>query len=256
MSDCMEKSESVLDVSSFIDNITLGVTKYLEQLPMVDMVTVIEKEPVDSTALTSWEQRHNCFLPIDAKNFYLATDGLQLKWNIKMKDESIPGGLLEINSLAKLRRITPKQNCLHSELPTLVDLESDSNNEEKEMNKSGEREIPPKPKFKNKCKAFLLDPCQGSGKVCLVYPGKVETAATPSVWFLDRALEWHYLSPDFSSYLRLALVHLGIPHWQYIFTPWGPPPKTKQILSAFVSERLAMDQMIHSTIGSMKSLAF
>ncbi|XP_023226198.1 tubulin polyglutamylase complex subunit 2-like isoform X2 [Centruroides sculpturatus] len=243
-----ERAAGLLDLFSFVDNVTLGVAKYLEHLPTVQAVTVMEKEPVDASALASWEQRHNCCLPDDAKSFYSATDGLQLKWNVKTKDESMPGGALEINSLAKLRRITPKQNCLHSELPTLVDLESDSDADDKECDGG----IPSKPKFKNKCKAFLLDPCQGSGKVCLVYPGKVENAATPSVWFLDRALEWHYLSPDFSSYLRLALVHLGIPHWQYVFTPWGPPPKTKQILSAFVSERLAMDQMAHSTIGGVK----
>lgn len=29
-----------------------------------------------------------------------------------------------------------------------------------------------KPKFKDGCKIFVLDHCQGAGKVCLVYPKK------------------------------------------------------------------------------------
>lgn len=29
-----------------------------------------------------------------------------------------------------------------------------------------------KPKFKDGCKFFVIDHCQGAGKVCLVYPKK------------------------------------------------------------------------------------
>ncbi|UYV63889.1 hypothetical protein LAZ67_2005893 [Cordylochernes scorpioides] len=57
--------------------------------------------------------------------------------------------------------------------------------------------------------------------------GSSPSGAPPTVWFLDRGLEWHYLCPTFTAYLRLALVHLGIPQWQYAFTPWGPPPRVK-----------------------------
>lgn len=49
----------------------------------------------------------------------------------------------------------------------------------------------------------------------------------PSIWFLDRALDFHYLTMDFVSYYRLALAHLGVPQWQLLFTPYGPPSRTR-----------------------------
>lgn len=47
------------------------------------------------------------------------------------------------------------------------------------------------------------------------------------VWFLDRSLFWHYLTPSFTAYYRLMITHLGLPEWQYNFTPYGPSPQAK-----------------------------
>jgi len=41
------------------------------------------------------------------------------------------------------------------------------------------------------------------------------------VWFLDRALRWHYITDSFTSYYRLMIMHLGLPQWQYAFTDIG-----------------------------------
>ncbi|XP_076370076.1 tubulin polyglutamylase complex subunit 2 isoform X1 [Tachypleus tridentatus] len=232
-------------MNSEIDLLTLGFVKYLEKLPCICNVTVVEKEPVDKVTITSWEQRNACILPNDLKNFYLAIDGMQIRWSMKLKEEAVPVGMIEINSIGRLRRVTPKMASMHSDLPTLTDIENDSESSTlSERNLLGGQAT--KPKYRNKCKVFLLDSCQGNGKVCLVYPIKedaVEPISTtvPTVWFLDRALEWHYLASTMTAYLRLSLVHLGLPHWQYALTPWGLPSKTKQLMSIFVPERLTVD---------------
>lgn len=57
------------------------------------------------------------------------------------------------------------------------------------------------------------------------FPGVV--AQQSEMWFLDRSLCWHYLTPTFTSYYRLMITHLGLPEWQYAFTPYGPSPQAK-----------------------------
>jgi len=47
------------------------------------------------------------------------------------------------------------------------------------------------------------------------------------IWFLDRSLIWSFLAPDFATYYRLMLMHLGLPQWQYAFSPVGLSPKAK-----------------------------
>lgn len=52
-------------------------------------------------------------------------------------------------------------------------------------------------------------------------------AQKSEVWFLDRSLYWHFLTSTFTSYYRLMITHLGLPEWQYSFTPYGPSPQAK-----------------------------
>jgi len=43
----------------------------------------------------------------------------------------------------------------------------------------------------------------------------------PEVWFADRSGTYHYIASSFTEYLKLMASHLGIPGWQYAFTPLG-----------------------------------
>lgn len=47
------------------------------------------------------------------------------------------------------------------------------------------------------------------------------------IWFLDRALYWHFLTDTFTAYYRLLITHLGLPQWQYAFTSYGISPQAK-----------------------------
>lgn len=44
------------------------------------------------------------------------------------------------------------------------------------------------------------------------------------IWYLDRSLQWHYLTNSFKNYYRLLISHLGLPQWQMLFTEDGLPP--------------------------------
>ncbi|KAK5639291.1 hypothetical protein RI129_011783 [Pyrocoelia pectoralis] len=37
----------------------------------------------------------------------------------------------------------------------------------------------------------------------------------------------HFLANDIATYLRMAVSHLGIPNWQFIYTPNGVPQWTE-----------------------------
>lgn len=41
------------------------------------------------------------------------------------------------------------------------------------------------------------------------------------IWFMDPSFQWHYLAPTFTHFYRMLLFHLGLPQWQYRFTPFG-----------------------------------
>ena len=97
----------------------------------------------------------------------------------------------------------------------------------------------------------------GGGHICLAFPPKPEAAAaaaaaatatanladdggsliqldvtppTPQVWFLDKSYDWHFLAPNFTTYFRMMLVHLGLPQWHTLFTSFGPTPWAKVII--------------------------
>ncbi|OWK01738.1 hypothetical protein Celaphus_00017602, partial [Cervus elaphus hippelaphus] len=87
---------------------------------------------------------------------------------------------------------------------------------------------PEKPHFDSRSVIFELDPCNGNGKVCLVYKrGKPGLAQDTEIWFLDRALYWHFLTDTFTAYYRLLITHLGLPQWHNGSTCINPSPTTQ-----------------------------
>ncbi|KAI1904659.1 hypothetical protein AGOR_G00007960 [Albula goreensis] len=207
----------------FVEKLTLGITRVLEGLPGVTDVRFVEREPAERRFLMSWEHKNDCVLPEDLRDFYLTTDGFTLSWCSKLDNEPVPLGSMVINRVAKLVPLCQSAVFSLPSAPTLSDLDTEEETE-------GSTGPPEAPHFDERSRIFELDPCGGNGKVCLVYrnctPG--EQAQDSEVWFLDRALYWHYLTSSFMAYYRLMITHLGLPEWQYNFTPYGPSPQAKQ----------------------------
>uniref|UniRef100_A0A8C8YHC1 Knr4/Smi1-like domain-containing protein n=1 Tax=Prolemur simus TaxID=1328070 RepID=A0A8C8YHC1_PROSS len=209
-----------------LEKLTLGITRILESSPGVTEVTILEKVPAERHMISSWEQKNNCMMPEDLKNFYLMTNGFHMTWSVKLDEHTIPLGNMTINSISKLTQLNQSSMYSLPNAPTLADLEDDTQ-------EAGEDQ-PEKPHFDSRSVIFELDSCNGNGKVCLVYKtGKPALAQDTEIWFLDRALYWHFLTDTFTAYYRLLITHLGLPQWQYAFTSYGISPQAKALLGLF-----------------------
>nr|XP_040579048.1 tubulin polyglutamylase complex subunit 2-like [Lepeophtheirus salmonis] len=120
---------------SFRQNLTLGVVSTLEKIEGVEDVVFYDHGPSDTLAITSWEQRYSTLLPTEIKNFYLATDGLKLKWNLRYGGAKLPNtGCMVINRISDLRRVAGLRHSFDTEHPTLLDLEVTPSNKIKQPN--------------------------------------------------------------------------------------------------------------------------
>lgn len=217
------EDDKITNLKDLVDRLTFGVTRILESRPGVTEVRYVERDPAERHMIVSWEQKYCCSLPEDLRNFYLMTDGFLMTWSIKFDGSNMQLGTMLINSVSALCRLGTTSIYSLPNAATLADLESDTEDEDKE-------ETFKKPHFNSQCRIFELDSCDGNGKVCLVYKntqsGVVSSCA--EIWFLDRALYWHFLTDTFTGYYRLMLIHLGLPQWQYALTKYGISPQAKQ----------------------------
>ncbi|KAM6927687.1 tubulin polyglutamylase complex subunit 2 [Xenentodon cancila] len=227
----MEETKESIVYKGVAERLTLGITRILENMPGVVDVRFAEREPAEKRSLLSWEQKNTCILPEDLRDFYLTTDGFTLTWSVKLDNECVPLGCMMINGVGRLcPLLQPVSLFSLPNAPSLADLDWEESSAE-----SGLAGTPVAPHFDAQSRIFELDSCGGNGKVCLVYkkctPGVV--AQKSEIWFLDRSLSWHFLTTTFTSYYRLMITHLGLPEWQYAFTPYGPSPQAKQWASLY-----------------------
>ncbi|XP_044287255.1 tubulin polyglutamylase complex subunit 2 isoform X2 [Varanus komodoensis] len=139
-----------------------------------------------------------------------------------LPESPMPLGSMTINGISRLNRLGTSPAYSLPSAPTLADLEEADE-------EGGDKDQPEKPHLDSRSLIFELDPCGGNGKVCLVYK-HTKPAVSPDseIWFLDRALYWHFLTKTFTAYYRLLIAHLGLPQWQYAFTSYGISPQAKQ----------------------------
>ena len=83
--------------------------------------------------------------------------------------------------------------------------------------------------------SLSLSFCFTSGSL----PPPAKDPPIESVWLLDLSLTFHFLSPTFPDYLRLAIVHLGLPQWPYAVTGRQLSPAYLVSLHCFRPPRLA-----------------
>eukprot|EP00112_Aurelia_sp_Birch-Aquarium-sp1_P023861 Seg729.16 transcript_id=Seg729.16/GoldUCD/mRNA.D3Y31 product="Tubulin polyglutamylase complex subunit 2" protein_id=Seg729.16/GoldUCD/D3Y31 len=215
-----------------LDKITLGVLQSLEQHLGVEDVKIMDQKPADQSIVDAWEQKYMCKLPKELKSFYQTTDGMLIQWSVSFKGGIVQLGSMEINSVASLTKLTTSKSSKSNDGPTLADIDCDFDEEDNQGHT--------RPHFDDRNRVYELDSCNGNGKVCLVYKDLKAgfTTSIPEIWFLDRALQWYYLSDNFLSYFRMMMIHLGLPCWQYLFTDTGLSPQTKVWFHLYAPERL------------------
>ncbi|XP_046576680.1 LOW QUALITY PROTEIN: tubulin polyglutamylase complex subunit 2-like [Haliotis rubra] len=218
------------------EQMNIGIEKYLEKKTGVCKITLDERVPADRHAVLTWEQRNCCLLPEDLKSFYLTSNGFHFTWSVKLDNQTLPVGKMHINGVEQLNRLDVSSDKLTHIQPSLADLDTDSDNDDPI---SGIE----KPTFTGRNRLYELDSCDGYSKVCLVYKEAKAGVSEPTVeiWFLDRALRWHFLASSFLEYYRLMLMHLGLPQWQYAFTDIGLSAQARQWFNMYAPIRLEVD---------------
>uniref|UniRef100_A0A2C9LK00 Knr4/Smi1-like domain-containing protein n=2 Tax=Biomphalaria glabrata TaxID=6526 RepID=A0A2C9LK00_BIOGL len=233
---------------NYLDQITIYIKSYLEKKPGICQVKNDIKPPAERPAVLMWEQKHCLLLPEDLKNFFLTCNGFHLTWCVKMENNTVPVGNMELCSISQLVLLDAAVDDGSHLTPSLWDLDGDKDKNGRKL-----------PSFVTS-KIFQLDQCQGYGKVCLVYDEvtpkgdndidpdnendfKFPSDYTTEIWFLDRSLRWHFICPTFQAYYRLMLMHLGLPHWQLAFTDIGLPPTSLQWFNLYAPVRLEIDLM-------------
>lgn len=197
------------------DDIALRVISYLEAHPVVQDVELRDRGGVSQPQLLAWEAENGHFqLPEDLKSFLTISNGVTVRWNVRINGNVQEFGCMHLNQLSQIKRLTIGGS-------KGVDGQCGLGS----------------PSSAAGATAFDLDAECCNGRVALLYR---EAPSKPQVWFQDLSCDWHFIANTFTDYFRLMAMHLGIPHWQYAFTDVGLDPVTRNWFALFCPERLAV----------------
>ncbi|KAG8471028.1 hypothetical protein KFE25_009449 [Diacronema lutheri] len=202
-----------------------AVVTHLESLEGVRNVQLAPCVGARQGALHAWE-RHNypAQLPAELRAFYELSDGLSLTWSVEHMGDELPLGCMHVNDLKRLVRadIDPAELRTssvpasgRSRSPPFISIGADGG---------------------QGLMAFDLDSTVYDGQLCLLYC--LPATDSPQVWFQDLSRAWYFVAGSFGDYLRLVLMHLGLPRWQHAYTDVGLDPTAKQWIRLFAPHRL------------------
>lgn len=212
-----------------LDQITFGLVGSLEEKDDVTDVRVVDCGSAKKNFIDAWEETNYCKLPTDLKAFYLTMNGILIQWSTKLNGHTVQVGSVEINPIESLNLLSEDGAVGGDDDVGLKDIDT----EDDVFDREGHR----KPHFHEKC--FELSSEELYGKVCLVFKdSKSDNLLDDAeIWFLDRSLDWHFLSSSFQQYFRMLVIHLGITGWQYLFTEVGLSPESKHLFTLYLPQR-------------------
>ena len=229
---------------ALFDQSCLSIISYLETFDECSNIDFNGSLKATPREIDAWEKKNLPYkLPSDLSAFYQMFDGFSLSYNTDVSGVLVPVGMLCLNRLADLERV-PIEGMFPGHSSTAG------------MTSAG----------------FALDSLSEVGVTVLLYRSQEDRQAaagavrgsdlsssssssgnaggggsggssydSPEVWFQDRCARWHHLSANFSDFLRLMVMHVGVHGWQLAFAPEGLPPLTQQWMQLFARERLVMD---------------
>lgn len=211
---------------SFYVNALLGLPKILDKYKKIGVRSrhLIRNSPSLHTDITNWEQKYGVLLPDDLRCFYQSTDGFLFKWTYNFGREK-PDiiGQIEINNLQSLTQVFGYET-----------------GQEASVNMDKERyEL----KLTLNSKVFCLVHVDTWGKVVLIY---LNNRYSPTVWLMNNRNSFYFLADNFTTYFRMAIAHLGIPYWQFNFTPLGVPAWTETMFRMLAPHLLPGNKSVES----------
>ena len=241
-----------------------AVQRHLEgYCPGVEAVTLDVFSGCTAQQLAAWEETARPYrMPEDLRAFFEVTNGLSLGWDVRVGTRQEPLGRINVNRIEHVKRIR-----LGAAFAPDDDDEGVDALFEHTLVRAGDantaRDAPSTPSSPSSASrtciskaaahgddgvpqplrvaaAFDLDKMCGCGVVALVYFYD-EPLDKPRVYFQDMACCWRPLAPSFGEYFRLLMMHLGLPNWQYTFTPYGLDEPSRQWFNFLGPERLAIN---------------
>lgn len=189
---------------SYYVNALLGLPKVLDKYKRIGVKNrhLTRYPPALHGDITTWEQKHSVLIPEDLRSFYQSTDGFLFQWAYNFgKEKCDIICKIQINNLQELIQVygyeTSTEACVNMD------------NERYEL------------RLTLNSKVFCLTNVETWGKVVLVY---LNTRYSPTIWLLSCRNIFYYLADNFTTYFRMSIAHLGIPYWQFNFTPIPMPP--------------------------------
>ncbi|XP_065576449.1 tubulin polyglutamylase complex subunit 2-like isoform X2 [Artemia franciscana] len=148
--------------------------------PNITDIKIEERMPCDPSAITTWENQENVFLPEPLREFYCATDGFLMTWNYIIADESLPVGKLAIPRLEQL------ETWQHNSEDTNKDLQQ---------------------------KYYKLDAMKDEAAVYIILSPNVKCTNYGAIFYQSPSGN-KKLVDSFIEYFTLLLVYRGLPEWQ------------------------------------------
>lgn len=220
--------------------------------------------------MTTWEQRHNVYVPDDMKRFYLSTDGFSFNWSYQYSRKSAQDNE-DVTTISSFSNLYPPAasdvrrvgyfNIPHLLQITLLreNLDSLQGSAQHLSTSPSSSHIPrtstdtqshphcPLPNITGRTKIFEMSNICDLGKVCLVYESL--DLCNLKVYLLElRTLKFTFLADSFSEYLRMTIVHLGLPYWELCFSSCGLPPWTEQLFLLLAPHLLERNEVRRNKI--------
>ncbi|XP_031622993.1 tubulin polyglutamylase complex subunit 2 [Contarinia nasturtii] len=204
------KSSSPED--EFYNNLTLNLIQFLNNITRITNVTLHKQQPCERTAISTFEQRHNIFLPDDMKRFYLSTDGFTLHWCFQYAPNVVRRvGYINFPHLMQITLLRDYVELIHMSNTSPHAKKSPGSNDHRNVDKSNQQ-----PNLNLRSKIFELSSILDVAKVCLIF--ETLESINPKIYLLEtQSNKWQFLADSFTEYLRMCIAHLGLPYWELCF---------------------------------------
>lgn len=198
---------------SFYQNLLIGLPNVLDRLPNIHEKKLKRFPPVTKSQVKMWENANSVNLPQDLHDFYLSCNGLSYTYTFSYeptnRDDQKSNELyakININPIESLNlfggyETKATARIFHDGIFYKLELSPDS-------------------------KVFELSN-DVYFKVALVY---TEPNAVPTVWVYKNRI-FYFIANDVTTYLKMAIAHLGAPGWQFIFSPLALPGRSREMLN-------------------------
>ncbi|KAK9881430.1 hypothetical protein WA026_016316 [Henosepilachna vigintioctopunctata] len=199
---------------SFYENLLLGLPRILDKLPIVQGYKLQRNSPATKVEVKHWENTYRLSLPQDLRDLYLSCNGILLTYVFfyepTNREENACNEIhakIEVNPINALNLIVEGY-----EVKNIPRIYHDGYIYKLEL--SSESRI------------FELSK-HDTYRVVLVY---ADPKSSPTIWIWFGTM-FYFIANDLTTYLKMAIAHLGVPYWQFIFTPMGLPGRSREMLN-------------------------